>query len=320
MSFKFSLVVLAAIAAALTFAWYVKGDLEVGWLVAMPAIVAVTIVVALVGSLSLPAGFPRIATALAAFPFGALTAWLAASTPNTWPVPPDPSLMNRARDLAADRPRLESIAREALAMPVEVGQALPDSAEGVRLKSSQSFRIQRRAPAVWVAVHFDVGPLQVLRLSMDSSGSPVPELPIREPSRLTIRPAAIRRRYADVPLVEVGGSGPFSPAALVPLRLMRGEEDWDVVLVRVLAGNDPLAEVGRWTHAQLASRFTAALRARGEEPTRIGTYYRPSADRVLFFQEPRFEFQARLRGGGYADLRIQLEDDSLAFQVVSIRR
>jgi hypothetical protein len=148
----------------------------------------------------------------------------------------------------------------------------------------------------------------------------VPELPIREPSVLTIRPNAILRRYADVPLVEVGGAGPFSPGVLLPLRLMRGEEDWEVALLRIVSGSEPLAEIGRWTHADLMSRFTAVLRGRGEVPTGIRTYYRPAGDRVLFFQEPRFEFQAGLAGGGWADLRIALEGDSLAFQLVAIRR
>ena len=319
-STRFALVVLGAIALALLFAWYVKGDLELGWLVAMPAIVGVSVASAFVASLFLPAGFPRVAAALAVFPFGALIAWLAASTPNAWPVAPDPVLMGRARELAADRPRLETIAREALAMPVEVGAGVADSVAGLRMKVSESFRIEQRPAEVWVVVSFDVGPRQMLRLRLDSVGPPVPELPIRDPMSLTIRPNAILRRYADVPLVEVGGPGPFAPAALIPLRLMRGEEDWDVVLVRVVSGDEPLAETGRWTHADLVSRFTVTLRGRGEVPTRIGTYYRPAANRVLFFQEPRFEFQARLARGGYAHLRIELEGDSLAFQVVSIRR
>jgi hypothetical protein len=320
MSFKFALVVVGAIAVALLFAWYVKGDLEMGWIVMMPAIVAVTVVSALIGSLLLPAGFPRVAAALAAFPFGALIAWLAASTSNVWQVPPDPALLRQAGELAADRARLESIARAALAMPVEVGTGAVDSVDGLRIKTPDSFRIERRQPEVWVVISFDVGPRQMLRLRLDSLGTPVPELPTREPTVLTVRPNAIERRYADFPLVEVGGNGTFSPAALVPFRLMRAEDNWDVALVRLVSGDDPLAEIGHWTHAELVSRFTATLLRRGEVPTHIRTYYRPAANRVLFFQEPRFEFQAALARGGYADLRIELDGDSLAFRVVAIRR
>jgi hypothetical protein len=316
---SFTAVVFLAVLVAVTFAWYVKGDLEMGWLVAMPAVAAVTLVAALIGGLFLPRGFPRVAVVLASLPFGLMIAWFAASTPNNWPVPPDPELMRRSGELASDLDRLGSVAHAALGLPVEVGHAMVDSVPGVRTKVSGRLGLERRPASVLVVVAFDVGPAEPLRLRLSESGDVVPVSPMPDVSRIRVARAALVRRYPQVPLVEVGGDGTFQPGALLPLRLMHGERDWELSLVRVMAGNEALPEVRRWAHDEVASRLAAALREGGRRPESIATYYRPSDDRVLYFQDAGFDFQARLAGGGRASLRVELEADSLAFRVVGVQ-
>ena len=60
MSIRFVFVVTGAILASALFAWYVKGDLEMGWLAMGPIIVGFSVLASAAGSLLLPGGFPRV--------------------------------------------------------------------------------------------------------------------------------------------------------------------------------------------------------------------------------------------------------------------
>lgn len=313
-------VVIGGVLLAGLFAWYVKGDLEAAWLWVGPAIVGVTLLLVGIGSLALPAGFPRFAAVLAGLPFGVLLAWAAASTTNTWPVPPSAQRMTEARHMAEDQERLERIARETMGAPVAVGGALVDSSDGYTRKVSNRFGLERRDPRVRIVVSFAVGPYEPLLLEVTGSDALEVIEPAPSPDRTILRPDAITRRYPDTPLVEVGGNGPFAPGQAVPMRLMRAEDDWSIDIVRVLADERPLAPVRTLDRAEIEAAITRTLRAAGERPARIATYFQPAGARVLFMNGPSFDFQAPLVGGGFATVRTSLSADSIAFELVTTYR
>lgn len=317
---RFVGLVTAGLLLSALFAWWIKGDLEMGWLVAWPVIIGVTVILVGLGSFALPRGFPRVAACLAAFPFGLLLAWVAASTTNHWPEPPSVARMEDARAIAADFGRLQDIARGLLRLPVEVGSAIADSADGVASKVSGRLTLEHRPPQVRIAVSFAVGPYAPLRLDVATDGALTPIEPLPAVGELVIRPDAVVRRYPDVPMIEVGGPGPFVPGRLVPVRLVRGEQDWEIAILQVAVGEDALAEVARVTRVELAAGMGRALRARGLAGTGIRTYFRPAGDRLMFFQRPSFEFQTRLAGGGFVNLRATLAGDSIVYEVAEIRR
>lgn len=313
-------VVIGAVLLAALFAWYVKGDLEMAWLWVGPTIVGVTLLLVGMGSVvTLPPGFPRFAAALAGLPFGILLAWAAASTTNTVPVPPAPERMAEARRMAADTERLERVARQTLGAPIAVGGALVDSTDGYTRKVSGRFGLERRDPRVRIIVSFAVGPREPLRLEVTASDALEVIETVPSAGRTILRPDAVLRRYPDTPLVEVGGSGPFAPGQAVPMRLMRGEDDWSIEVVRVLAEGQPLAPVRTLDRAEIVDAVTATLRAGGDRPSRIASYFQPAGARVLFMNGPSFDFQTPLAGGGFATVRASLRADTMVFERVTYR-
>ncbi len=317
---RFGLVIIPALVLAALFAWLVKGDLEMGWFVAGPAIAVVALGLALLGSVVVPPGFARAAVGLTAFPYGLLLAWVAAATPNQWPVTAAPEWLAQARLLTTSTQQLRELVEFDLGIPVELGGASVESTAGFRRKVSGRLLLERREPVVFVVVSFAVGPVRSVRYRVAADGDATLEPPSPDTGQLTIRPFAIERRFGGVPLVEVGGTGPVSPGQLVPLRRLRGDNDWDLVLIRIAADSEAIAEVGRHSRGTIEARFADALRRRGERATRIQTYFQPAGDRVLFMNRPSFDFQARLEASGFADLRARLDADSIVFEVLSVRR
>ncbi len=314
------LIVATAILLAAGFAWYMKGDLEMGWLVVWPLIVGVTVLVAGVGSFLLPPGFPRAAVVLTAAPFGVLLAWLAATTLNSWRIPPAADHLAVARRIASDTVRLTDVARGALGAPVEIAEASVDSSDGAWRKVGGRLTLERREPRVRLTVTFAVGPRAPLRFEVTPGGELHVIQPLPDPAESVIRAEAITRRYPDVPHVEVGGQGPYAPGAPVPLRLMRAEDDWSIEIVRVLADGQPLEPRRTYSRAEIVAGLEAVLRSAGLQADRLVAYFRPAGARVTFFQAPAFEFIAPLLPRGTAGLRAVLDGDSLVFELGDVYR
>lgn len=319
---RFVLVVTTTLVLAALTAWYLKGDLEMGWIAVGPIIVAVTVGSALMLAwILLPPGFPRAAAALAAFPFGVLFAWLAMSTPNAWYLETDPAHLEAAAAIAADQARVQAAARRALDMPVEIEDASVNTTPGMLFKLPDRFGFDRRPAAVQVTARFAIGPYGVIRLDVlpADSGWTLSPGSLPEPGRISVRPSAIQQRYPDVALVEVGGPDPFLPGAHVPLRLMHAEDDWAIAIVRIMADGEPLIEQQRLDRAEIEESIRAALRRDGLSVERILAYFRPAGLRVMFMAAPAFDFNAILREGGFAQVQARLEGDTINFTVVSIR-
>jgi hypothetical protein len=319
---RFVLVVTTTLVLAALLAWYLKGDLEMGWIAVGPIIVGVTAAIALgLAWILLPPGFPRAAAALAAFPFGVLFAWLAMSTPNAWYLETDPAHLEAANAIAADPARVQAAARRALDMPVEIEDATVNTTPGMLFKLPDRFGFDRRPAAVQVTAGFAIGPYGVIRLDVlpADTGWTLSAGSLPEAGRISVRPSAIQRRYPDVPLVEVGGPDPFVAGALAPLRLMRAEDDWAIAIVRIMADGEPLAERRRLDQGEIEERIRAAVRREGLSVERIVTYFRPAGLRVMFMAAPAFDFNALLREGGSAQVQARLEGDTIGFTVVSIR-
>lgn len=320
---RFVLVVSTTLAVATLYAWYMKGDLEMAWLAIGPLIVGGTVLLALMLAwLLLPAGFPRAGAALAAFPFGVLLAWAAMFTPNHWRVSPEPARIAAAQAIAADADRVQASARAALGMPIELAAATVDTTPGAKTKRSGRLGLETRPAAVRVNASFAVGPYGVATFDVaraDSGWALTPAGLPPEHDRIHVRPVAFTRRYPDVALVEVGGPDPFASGALVPVRLLQAEDDWSIEILAVIGEDEPLTVEGRLERAAIEARIRSVVAARGHDVDRIVTYFRPAGTRVLYMAAPAFDFQALLRGGGFAQVQAQLEGDSIAFTVGPIR-
>ncbi len=138
---------------------------------------------------------------------------------------------------------------------------------------------------------------------------------------LTVRAPALERRFPQARLIEAGGNGPYLPRDLVPVRIARGETDWDIVVFRIADGGEPLREVARYPREELMRRFAGAVNAAGIGPLESAViYFRPVKPQdVLFAWRPEFRFIGLLGNTRYwrAELVARLSGGEMEFVVAN---
>lgn len=272
-------VVLACVALATgVLAWWVKGELEMVWLAGMPIILAGGVGFGALGSLLLSRPAHRAAAVAVAGAIALAALLLAIGTPHGWPVAPPREQVSAVERFAADPAKLSVLASRALGRPVEVGTADVERRPGWLGKRPFSFAFDRRDPelALWLA--FDVGPTRPLRFDVVHGGSGWTLMPALAPAaadaEVGVTAEALRRRYPDVPVIEAAGGGRYVSGEAELLRLLHGESEWALRVVRVGADAEPLREVRRYAREELRARFDGAVAAAGlGKPAAVVTYF-----------------------------------------------
>lgn len=236
---------LAALVVA-AFAWWIKGDWEMGWLVWMAGMPVVGAVAGGLAALLLraPVAFPVFIASLSSV----LALWAVMSTPHGWTGSERASAERGAEALADSVARVEASARHALGAAVEVSGIQP-SVQGGRIRKRPFTFFPDREPArVEVDATFALGPSRPLALTLegDSLVAVATSLDTARAAPWVIRQAALERRF-DAPALTVGGHGPWGRGEVVAIRLERGRSDWSLLLVRVggAEGLETIREVSR---------------------------------------------------------------------------
>ncbi|HWR51870.1 MAG TPA: hypothetical protein VN428_12225 [Bryobacteraceae bacterium] len=275
-------------------AWWVKGDLEMAWLVGMPVIVGGGVVIGVVPAVAFRRWKPALISIGASVLLSALLLYAAIETPHHWKAAPPTDLVDAVNRFASDRAQVKSASEKVTGYPVE--PAIPAQVEltgGVTTKEGFSFSLSRRPAAARVVVAFEAGPSQAMQFDeVRGSGSWQMRPRKSDVERITIRPAAFERRFPDSRVIEVGGSGPYSAGQSLAVRAARSETDWSIVLLRLMDGGQTVREVRRYSQTDLLARFRGTLAASGLTPLETAViYFRPVKQQdVMFLQSPEFSF------------------------------
>lgn len=277
-----------------TLAWWVKGDLEMGWLIGMPVILAGGVVIGLVPGFVFRRVRPALLYLGASILASAVFLYAAIGTPHRWKSAPPAGLTDAANRFASDRAAIEAAAGRVTGYPVEPGiPAKVEIASGLATKQGFSFAITRSPAAARVVVTFDAGPAQAMQFDAVRSGGGWEMRPLKsDVERITIRPAALERRFPDARTIEAGGSGPYLRGQTLAVRAARSETDWEIALLRVMDEGQALREVRRYPQRELLERFRETVAAAGLAPLESAViYFRPvKRQDVLYTQGPEFRF------------------------------
>ncbi|HET9982268.1 MAG TPA: hypothetical protein VFQ38_01720 [Longimicrobiales bacterium] len=306
-------------------AWWVKGDLEMAWLVGMPAIVGGATLLGLATGLLLRRLVPTLAAAAAATVLGVLCTYVAINSRHSWEYPPSPFHRTAARRFAADRARLAREAERVARVPVQLAEVRLVETPGWERKRGFSFAFDKRPARIVLEVGFDAGPPSSMEMEVVWRGGewrleprPLPPLP----AGIRFRPAPFQRRLPDYSGIEVGADGTIPLGTAVLVRAARAEDDFALAVFRV--GPDvPLRELRRYPREEIVRRFTEALARSGvPAPRRVTMYYAPSpAYPLVWGRRPEFDFFGLLTDPRWrvADLQARLDGDTVAFVVRRLR-
>jgi hypothetical protein len=309
------------IAFTTALAWWIKGDLEMGWLVGAPLLVAGAGAAGLSTVFLFRRFVPVLAATAAAAVFGVVLAGIAIQTPNGWRVGPSRGMARAAAEFSQDRPAIEAAVSRLTGFPVEVMETRIETRQGWVSKEGFSFRLLQRPASAAVVASFAAGPMDSVTFDLVEQGStwvPVSR-PIFKAAGINFRQVAFQRQFPSVPLVEVGGQGPQTPGALLLVRAARSATDWELVLFRIGSNGKPLDEVGRFSQARIAEEFGNHAAERGLG--RIGKvfmHYQPSGTHpVMFFNVPVFRFFGTLDHPSYGSVSLlaSLRDGRVEFGI-----
>ncbi|MBX6363013.1 MAG: hypothetical protein IRZ00_04020 [Gemmatimonadetes bacterium] len=306
-------------------AWWVKGDLEMAWLIGMPLIVGGAAVLGLASGLVLRRLQPTLATAAAATVLGAVCTYAAVNTRHAWSVPPSPLHRAAAQRFAADRAHLAREAERVSRVPVQLAEVRVVETPGWASKRGFSFAFDRHPARIVLELGFDAGPpgpleLEVVRRGGEWRLEPRPRPPA--PDGIRFRPAAFQRHFPDYATIEVGADGTIPLGTDVLVRAARAEDDYALAIFRVGAGV-PLQELRRYPRGEIVRRFTEALaRSGAPAPSRVVMYYAPSAQYPVTWRPAgSFDFFGMLEDPRWrvADLEARPAGDTVAFVVRQLR-
>lgn len=312
------------IAATAALAWWVKGDLELVWLIGVAVILGGSLLVGLLSWVLLRNPEETAVATVAAIVLGIALLYIAMETPHGWKIPPSAEQIAAATAIANDTARIEAMARQTTGLPVEIAGALVEARDGWKAKKGFSFRFTRREPTIVLSVTFQAGPSRVLRFDVvqrDGTWEPVvrPDDLARMPEEFLVRAPAFERRLSESPWIEVGGGNPFQVGQLLLVLQARSEADWSFVLYRVGIDGEALRELRRYSGAEiregLQRRATEAGLGRLRDPV---TNFQPTESRtVRFGLEPKFYFNATLDHPRYAWVRMfaHLSDGEVEYQI-----
>jgi hypothetical protein len=304
---------IVALDAAL--AWWVKGDLEMAWLIGMPVVLGGGVVIGAVPAVVFRRWKPGLISIGASALVSAVLLYTAMQTPHRWTSAPPADLTNAANRFASDRAQIKSAVEKVTGYPVE--PAIPAQVEltgGQVTKEGFSFCLSRRPAAARVVVSFEAGPAAAMRFdAVRSAGAWQMRARKSDIERITIRPAAFERRFADARVIEVGGNGPYSAGQSLAVRTARSETDWSIVLLRLMDGDQTAREVRRYSQSDLLTRFRETLAASGLTSLESAViYFRPVREQdVMYLQAPEFSFIGVLGDARYwrAEIVARLSED-----------
>src|SRR5690606_8944482 len=196
--------------ATAAFAWWLKGDWEMGWLLWMIVVPVAGGALGLLAAVILR-GHVGIGTA-AGTTAGVVAHWAAIATPHQWAGADQTRAERRAAALADSTLHIEARVRELLGAGVDVSGAQPAVAGGRVRKRPLRFLPEREPAAVQLHVSFALGPARplVLRLEGDSLTAPPAALDSARAMPWVIREPALVRRF-PAPALTVAGHGPWAP-------------------------------------------------------------------------------------------------------------
>lgn len=284
-------------------AWWVKGDLELAWLIGMPVILAGGIVIGAVPAVVFRRWKPALISIGASALVSTLLLVAAIETPHHWESAPPAGLTGATKRFASDRAAIKAAAEKTTGYPVE--PSVPAKVEltgGLVTKQGFSFSLSRRPASARVVVSFEAGPVEAMQFDAVSSGGAWQMRPRKsDVERITIRSAAFERRFPDSRLVEVGGNPPYSRGQALAVRTARSETDWSIVLLRAMDGDQTVREVRRYSRDELLARFREMLAASALGPLQSAViYFRPVTQHdVMFAQSPEFSFMGVLGNPRY---------------------
>ncbi|MFO7286819.1 MAG: hypothetical protein C0P79_008195 [Gammaproteobacteria bacterium] len=305
--------------AAGAVAWWVKGDLEMAWLLWMPVLPAAGAVIGLVAALALRAPIHVSATVIGPTA-GVLALWAAIATPHAWDAPGRASAERTAASLAADVARIEALARERLDAGVDVAGARPDVRGGRVRKESMRFFPMHDPLVAELRVDFALGPASglVLRVEGDSLGAEPAALDAARAAPWRIGDAALRRRFdARALRLGTGGASAWAPGTVLPLRIERAADDWTLLVVRV-GGPDGLAVVREIPRDESRAALAEAAARAGREVRDVVIYFTERYGGVTFEPGATFDFIGLpVDGGGPLRLVARFEGGEYVYETSS---
>lgn len=276
------------------FAWWVKGDLEMVWLVWMLVVPLAGTVIGFVAALALRTPvLPAAVSAVLVGPVaGVLALWGAIVTPHAWDSPDRARVEHQATSLAADVARIETLARELLGAGVDVLGTRPTVRGGRVRKEPFRFTLVREPAVAELHVDFALGPDRGLALRVDGD-SLVAEPAALDSARAApwrINGDALRRRF-DAHALRLGKSGAsaWMPGTLLPLRLDRADDDWSLLVVRV-GGPDGLEVVREVSRDESRAGLARAAARAGREVRDVVVNFTPNHGGVTFEPAAGFDF------------------------------
>jgi hypothetical protein len=305
-------------------AWWIKGDLEMAWLVGVPLLIAGASLIGLSTAFLFRRIFPTLAATGAAVLLGAVLAYIAIQTPNGWSAAPPPAVVEAAARLSKNSTRLEAATSCVTGYPVEIDETKVQIRPGWVSKEGFSFRLRRRPATVEIVASYAAGPPDAAVFDLaEANGTWIPVARFdRKPSGLTFRPAAFLRRFPGIPQIEVGGQGQYSPGASLLVRVAHSETDWQLVLFKIGSNGRVLDEMERQGRNDALRELEHEISHRGLGPvSRISfQFHASSAFPVLFLNEPEFRFFAYLndRYNGSLSFIARLQEGRITYEIERI--
>ena len=291
--------------ASCVLAWWVKGDLEMAWLLFMLIFPIAGGAIGLIMALPLRAPILVSMTTIGP-PAAALALLLAMQTPNTWNSRDRARVERQATSLAGDLPRLEATARELIGAGVDVSGARPTIRGGHVRKEPFRFGLEREPASAELRVDFSLGPEYGLKLRIegDSLVADPEHVEALRNTRWRITEAALRRRFDahTVRLARNEGKSEWVPGAFLPLRLDHGERDWTLLVLRI-GGPDGLEVVRTISRDESRAALARAASDAGREVRDVLIYFTPNQGGVSFEHNVWFDFIGIPVDGG-ANIRL----------------
>jgi hypothetical protein len=290
-------IIVAAILTAVAtgaLAWWLKGDLELAWLLVILVLLGASCVIGFVAALVVraPIAYAAVFAVAAAPMIGAVALMVAMETPNAWNSPGRTGMERQATSVAADLPRIEARVRELLGAGVDVlGTHVIVHGGRVR-KEPLRFALEREPAVAEIHVDFALGPDRglALRVDGDSLVADPAALDSARKAPWRINAEALERRF-DAPAMRLGRVGvpPWEQGTLLPLRLEYGEDDWSLLVLRV-GGPQGLEVVRTISRDESRDALARAAARTGREVSDVRIYFTPSYRGVTFEIGADFDF------------------------------
>lgn len=290
-------IIVAAVLTAVAMgalAWWVKGDLELAWLLVILVLLVASSAIGFVAALAVRAPIVHAGVhAVAVAPIiAALALMVAMETPNHWNSRDRARVERQATSLAADVPRIEALVRGLLGAGVDVVGARPIIHGGWVRKKPFRFGLEREPAVAELHVDFALGPNQgfTLRVDGDSLVADPAALASAREAPWRINAEALERRF-DAPAMRLGRVGvpPWEQGTLLPLRLERAEDDWSFLILRV-GGPEGLEVVRTISRDESRDALARAAARAGREVRDVRIYFTPNYRGVTFEIGADFDF------------------------------